>query len=260
MDETKYGYWLPVDASAHGWQIDRLISTLHVFMALLFVGWGGYFVYCLFRYRARPGHSATHALPKARFTTWVEGGVITFELFLLAALSMPVWSAWKNDRPDESQALHVRVVAEQYAWNFHYPGGDGKFGKGSFANMSGDNPLGLLGTDAEGRDDLTTINQLHLPVGRPVILDIMSKDVIHGFNVPALRIKQDAIPGQSVPIWFTATKPGMYEIACAQLCGLGHYRMRGFVTVETPEEFAAWVRENTPAAPPPPPEPGQERK
>jgi cytochrome c oxidase subunit 2 len=84
-----------------------------------------------------------------------------------------------------------------------------------------------------------------------VILDIMSKDVIHGFNVPALRIKQDAIPGQSVSIWFTAVKPGIFEIACAQLCGLGHYRMRGVVTVESPEEFDAWVRENSPAAPEP---------
>jgi cytochrome c oxidase subunit 2 len=83
-----------------------------------------------------------------------------------------------------------------------------------------------------------------------VILDIMSKDVIHGFNVPALRLKQDAIPGQSVSIWFTATRPGVYEIACAQLCGLAHYKMRGVVTVESPEAFAAWVRDNTPAPEP----------
>ena len=253
MDESKYGYWLPPDASAHGWQIDRLIGVLHVFMALLFFGWAGYLVYCLIKYRARPGHQATHALPQARFTTWAEGGVVAFELFLLAALSTPAWLAWKNARPDDAQALRVRVVAQQYAWNFHYPGMDGKFGKAAFANMSGDNPLGLLGTDAEGQDDLTTINQLHLPLGRPVILDIMSKDVIHGFNVPALRLKQDAIPGQSVSIWFTAVKPGVYEIACAQLCGLGHYKMRGVVTVESPEAFDAWVRENSPAASAPEP-------
>lgn len=252
MDETKYGHWLPPDASAHGAQIDHLIQVTHWFMAVLFIGWGLYFVYCLIAFRARPGVKARYDLPKASFTKYLEAGVVVFELFLLVGLSTPSWFAYKNDRPDESKALHVRMVAEQFAWNFHYPGKDGKFSKASFANMSSDNPLGLAADDPDGKDDIVSVNQLHLPLGQPVILDIMAKDVIHSFNIPVLRVKQDAIPGQSVPIWFTGTKPGHWEIACAQLCGLGHYRMKGDVFVDPPDEYAKWLAENTPAPPPPP--------
>jgi cytochrome c oxidase subunit 2 len=252
MDETKYGFWLPPDVSAHGGQIDHLINVVHWFMAALFVGWGVYFLYCLFAFRARPGHAARYDLPKASFTKYLEAGVVVFELFLLFALSTPAWFAYKNERPDEKQALHVRLVAEQFAWNFHYPGKDGKFSKASFSNMSADNPLGLVPDDPDGRDDIVSVNQLHLPLGKPVVVDIMSKDVIHSFNIPVLRVKQDAVPGQMVPIWFTGTKAGHWEIACAQLCGLAHYRMKGDVFIDNPEDFAKWEQENAPAPPPPP--------
>ena len=252
MDESKYGYWFPVDVSVHGGQIDRLINVVHWFMLVLFVGWGIFFIYCLFKYRARPGHKAEHGLPTAAFTKYLEAGVVVVEFFLLTVLSTPVWFAYKNARPDEATALHVRMVAEQFAWNFHYPGVNGKFSKTSYVDMSSENPLGLKADDPDGKDDITTVNQFHIPVGKPVIVDIMSKDVIHSFNIPVLRVKQDAIPGQNTPIWFTGTQAGHWEIACAQLCGLGHYRMRGDVFIDTPDDYAKWVQENTPAPPPPP--------
>jgi cytochrome c oxidase subunit II len=239
---------LAPDASAHGWQIDRLLLYVHAFMAAVFLGWLGYYIYCLIRFRARPGHAASRAEPRARATFWIEGAVVLIELLLLAGLSMPAWTAWKEARPEEKTALHVRLVAQQYVWNFHYPGRDGRFGKASAEQLSDDNPLGLDRSDPAGKDDVTTLNELHVPVGRPVILEVMSMDVIHGFNVPALRVKQDAIPGQSVPVWFTATKAGRYEIACAQLCGLGHYRMRGEVVAESAAEFEAWLASQSPEA------------
>ena len=251
MDEKVYGWWLPPDISVHGAKIDQLISVLHWFMLLLFIGWGAFFIYCLVRFRARPGHTAMYTPIKAIATKYIEGFVVVVEVFLLFGLSTPVWLAYKNNMPDASKALHVKVVAEQFAWNFHYPGKDGKFGKTSESLIGGDNPLGLDPEDAPGKDDLTTVNQLHVPVHKPVIMEVSSKDVIHSFNIPVLRVKQDTIPGQLIPIWFEATQTGHFELACAQLCGLGHYRMRADVLVDSPEDYAKWEADNAP----PPAEP-----
>ena len=251
MDEKVYGWWLPPDISVHGAKIDQLISVLHWFMLLLFVGWGIFFVWCLIRFRARPGHTALYTPVKAIATKYIEAFVVVVEVFLLFGLSTPVWLAYKNNVPDDAKALHVKVVAEQFAWNFHYPGKDGKFGKTDPSLIGGDNPLGLDPEDAAGKDDLTTVNQLHVPVHRPVIVEVSSKDVIHSFNIPVLRVKQDTIPGQVIPIWFEATQTGHFELACAQLCGLGHYRMRADVLVDSPEDYAKWEADNAP----PPAEP-----
>ncbi|TMA74289.1 MAG: cytochrome c oxidase subunit II [Deltaproteobacteria bacterium] len=252
MDEKIYGWWLPPDVSVHGAKIDQLMSVLHWFMALLFIGWGVFFVYCLIRFRARPGHVAMYTPVKGIATKYIEGFVVVVEILLLFGLSTPVWLAYKNNVPDAAKALHIRLVAEQFAWNFQYPGKDGKFGKSDPSLISGDNPLGVDPEDPSGKDDLVTVNQLHIPVNRPVIVAVSSKDVIHSFNIPVLRVKQDTIPGQQIPIWFEATQAGHFELACAQLCGLGHYRMRADVLIDTPEEFAKWAAEN---APPPQEEP-----
>jgi len=193
-----------------------------------------------------------YAPVKGIATKYIEGFVVVVEIFLLFGLSTPVWLAYKNNVPDAAKALHIRLVAEQFAWNFQYPGKDGKFGKSDPSLISGDNPLGVDPEDPSGKDDLVTVNQLHVPVNRPVIVDVSSKDVIHSFNIPVLRVKQDTVPGQQIPIWFEATQPGHFELACAQLCGLGHYRMRADVLIDTPEEFAKWAAEN---APPPQEEP-----
>ena len=252
MDEKIYGWWLPPDVSVHGAKIDQLMSVLHWFMLLLFVGWGIFFVYCLVRFRARPGRVAMYMPVKGIATKYIEAFVVVVEIFLLFGLSMPVWLAYKNNVPDAKKALHVRLVAEQFAWNFQYPGKDGKFGKNDSSLISGDNPLGVDPEDPAGKDDVVTVNNLHLPTNRPVIVDVSSKDVIHSFNIPVLRVKQDTIPGQQVSVWFEATQTGHFELACAQLCGLGHYRMRGDVLIDTPEDFAKWQAEN---APPPQEEP-----
>ena len=246
MDETKYGFWLPVDVSSHGAQIDNLMAVVHWFMLLLFVGWGIFFVYCLVKFRARPGHVATYVPPKAVFTKYIEAAVVVVEVFLLFGLSTPVWFKYKGRPASEKDAVVVQLVAEQFAWNFHYAGKDGKFGKVSEATMSGDNPLGLDPDDPAGKDDITTVNQFHVPVNKDVIVELSSKDVIHSFNIPVLRVKQDAIPGTRIPVWFRATQPGHFELACAQLCGLGHYRMRADVLIDNPEDYAKWEKENAP--------------
>jgi len=157
---------------------------------------------------------------------------------------MPVWAFYKNELPNRAEALEVRVTAEQFAWNFHYPGKDGVFGRTDpkFIDNFG-NAIGLDPNDPHGKDDVYTLNELHVPVNKPVILDISSKDVIHSFTVNVLRVKQDAIPGMRIPIHFVATHAGQFDISCAQLCGLGHYRMRGMISVDSPQDYEKWMAE-----------------
>ncbi|MBI4719498.1 MAG: hypothetical protein HY763_17010 [Planctomycetes bacterium] len=238
--------WLPPDISQHGHNIDGLIYFLHGFMGVLFVGWGVFFVYCLFRFRQRAGQRADYNLVKAKPSKYAEIAVAIIEAVLLLGFSVPIWASVKNDLPTEAQnPLRVRVLAEQFAWNFHYPGKDGKFGRTApqFVNTAS-NPVGLDRSDANAKDDIVS-GEMHLPVDRPVICDISSKDVIHSFAVPVLRVKQDAIPGMRIPVWFQATKTGSYEIACAQLCGNNHYSMRAVMVVEPKDRFDHWLEEKS---------------
>jgi len=243
MAELKYGWGLPPDLSTHGAAIDNLIIIVHVFMVLLFVGWGIYLVYCLFRFRQRAGHTASYESARSKIPKYSEIGIVFFEAFLLVGLSFPVWSKLKTDFPEEKASTELRVIAQQFAWNIHYPGRDGTFGPTSIKLITDDNPIGVDRSDPAGRDDIISVNQLHFPVGKPVIIHLSSLDVIHSFAIPVLRIKQDIIPGLNIPIWFEATRTAKFDIACAQLCGVGHTRMRGFVTVDTEQQYQKWLKE-----------------
>jgi cytochrome c oxidase subunit 2 len=247
---------LPPLASAHGGQIDGLIGWTHLFMLVLFVGWGGFFVYALIRFRRSRHPVANYTGVKSHASSYLEVGVAVVEAVLLVGFAIPLWAARVDDMPPESESLVVQVTGEQFAWNVHYAGPDGQFGRTDIKLLDlQSNPLGLDRSDPAAKDDVTTLNQLYLPVNKPIIVRLRSKDVIHSFGVPELRVKQDAIPGLTIPIWFvpTVTTAEMrartgkaefqYEIACAQLCGLGHARMRGFVTVQTAEEFQTWLDE-----------------
>ena len=247
-----YGWWLPFNASAHGAAVDQMIVILHVFMAVLFVGWLAYLLLALFKFRARPGHQAAYKTHHFKAPNYIEVGIAIFEAVLLVGFSFPVFHYYRNELPPKSQALEVHIVAEQFAWNIHYPGPDGVFGKTNPALINPSNPLGLDRSDPGAKDDITMINQLHIPVGKPVLVHLRTKDVIHSFFLPVMRVKQDAIPGQTIPVWFEAAKTGKFEIACAQLCGLGHYRMRGFFFIDSKEDFAKWMAQHgKPPAPAP---------
>lgn len=238
-----FDYGLPVDVSTHGAQIDQLISTLHYFMATLFVGWGIYLVYCLVKFRERAGHEADVRPKNFAVPKYLEIGIVIFEACLLVFFSYPVWAKLKSDFPEKDQSLVVKITAEQYAWNIHYPGRDGKFGKTDIELIDGTNPVGLDREDPNGKDDIVSINQFNVPVGKPVIVELGAKDVIHGFFLPTARVKHDAIPGMVFPLWFETKETGNFEIACAQLCGVGHYRMRGYFNVMTQEEYDNWFAE-----------------
>ncbi len=306
---------LPIDVSAHGWGVDRLMLWVHVLMLVLFVGWLALFLYMIVRYRKGKHPTASYGGVTSHGSSYVEGTVAVLELVLLFGFSVPFWAEKVKASAGEPDALKVRVIAQQFVWNIHYPGPDRKFGRTDVSLVNEQsNPIGLdRKGDPNGKDDVVTINQLHVPVDKPVIVSLTTKDVIHSLALPLLRVKQDAIPGMEIPLHFTATmtteqireklartvtlppekplagyvavkeygkdKDGKVilkkgrsvsddtvkklvesgvteisvgpstptEIACAQLCGLGHYRMRGFMTIHTQEGFDKWMAEEVEA-------------
>jgi cytochrome c oxidase subunit II len=243
--------FMPENASAHGPRLDQLTAWVHWLMLILFIGWGAYFVYVLFRFRAGAHPKAVHAGAKGKTAKMIEIGVAGVEAVLLIAFAVPTWSKWITPPKDSDNPLRVRVVAEQFAWNIHYPGGDDIFGRTDVTLVDASNPLGIDLRDPNAKDDIITVNQLHLEVNRPVAIALSSKDVIHSFGLPQMRVKQDAIPGQEIPVYFTPVKTSgrkRWEINCAQLCGLGHYRMRGFYHVHEKAAFETWLQQNAPVA------------
>jgi cytochrome c oxidase subunit 2 len=251
MDRFLAQYMPPI-ASEHGADLDHINALVHWLMLILFVVWGAYFVFVLFRFRASRSPKANYGGAHSHASTWGEGAVLVAEIILLVAFSIPAWSRWTTKPAASKNPLELRIVAEQFAWNIQYPGADGVFGRTRSELVSATNPMGLDPDDPAGKDDIITLNQLHLQVDRPVIIHLTSKDVIHGLNLPVMRVKQDAIPGMEIPVQFTPNRtnfgPMGWEIACAQLCGLGHYRMRGQMTVHTKDDFVKWLKDNSPAA------------
>jgi len=234
--------FLPIDASASGGIIDNMIIYVHYLMIPLFVGWGLYFIYVLFRFSAKKNPKANYAGVNGIASKYVEVGIILAEIVLLFGFSIPLWSVLANTFPAEKDSTIVAIVGEQFAWNFHYPGPDGRFGTRFPERVDVQtNPLGLDRTnDIFAKDDVVA-KKLILPVDKPVIAHVTSKDVIHALGIPVMRVKQDAIPGMSIPVTFTPVKIGKYLIACSQLCGVGHSSMRGFVDIISLEEFDAWL-------------------
>ncbi len=259
LELLKY-FGLPsVSASTQGPAIDNIISIVHWLMLILFIGWGVFFIYTLIRFRASNHPKADYHGVKSHFSSYLEGVVAVIEIALLFGFAFPIWASRVNDVPKGPEAVQIRVVGQQFAWNIHYPGPDGVFGNTSINLVDeAENPIGLDRKDEFGKDDVFTVNQLHIPVNTPINISLSSKDVLHSFGLPELRVKQDAIPGMVIPVWFEATmtteeflkttigsgREGKgFEIACAQLCGLGHYRMKGFLTIHDDEGYAAWHEE-----------------
>jgi cytochrome c oxidase subunit 2 len=231
---------MPVQASQHAAEIDQMTILVHWLMLVLFVGWGAFYIFVLFRFRKGANPRASYTGAKGKFAKSTEVIVAIVEIVLLVGYAIPAWATRVKAFPSESEALVVRIVGEQFAWNIHYPGPDGRFGRTDLSKVTADNPLGLDRTDPAAKDDITTINQLYLQVNRPVLVHLSSKDVIHSFGLIEMRVKQDAIPGMSMPVWFVPNRLGEYEISCSQLCGLGHVRMRGFITVQNEADFRKW--------------------
>jgi cytochrome c oxidase subunit 2 len=234
--------FLPPAASAHAGAIDGMLAHVHWMVIGLFVGWSIYFIYVLLRYRSGHHPKANREGTRGRLAMIVFAGVVVTEAALLIGSALPLWfERTVAPRPDGTPIV-IRVVGQQFAWNIHYSGPDGRFGETSLKLVDDINPVGLDRSSPFGKDDLVTTGDLHLPVNRPVIIELSSKDVIHSFGISAMRVKQDVIPGLGSSVWFTPTVTGQFEVACSQLCGAGHYRMRAVVTVESEDAYARFLR------------------
>ena len=298
---------MPLDASGHGAPIDAMMSWVHWLMLALFVFWAPFFLYTLYRFREKKQPKANYHGVTSKFSSYVEGAVVVAEAILLVGFAFPIWGSIKNDFPAaEENPTVIHVIAEQFAWNIIYPGPDGEFGRTTLTK-----PIQIDSSDPQGADDIIVADELHVVKGKPVIIDISSRDVIHSFGLPNMRVKQDAIPGLQIPVWFVPqmstsefreqmkktltidadqqrrrqyppyrwiamqdyttpdgtlsagqrfttrwldrlfeagitevlAAPDM-EISCAQLCGGGHYSMRGTLIVhDTQADFDAKLQE-----------------
>ena len=214
--------WLPENISTYGAEIDSLFYQLYYITLVAFILVAATMVVFMIKYRQREGHRAKYIHGHTGLEiTWTVLTAVTVISFAL--ISAPLWARIKIDVP--SHDIQVQVTGKQFNWEVLYPGPDGEFGT---------------------PDDLEIENMVHVPVNKVVKVLLTSKDVIHSFFVPALRLKQDSLPGRKISSWFEATKTGTYEIPCAELCGFGHSGMLGYLIVHTDEDYALWVQENWP--------------
>jgi cytochrome c oxidase subunit 2 len=210
---------LPEQASTYAGRIDGIFNLILWITGIVFFAVEITLLVFVFKYRARPGGKATYTHGSNRLEViWTI--IPALILVFLAVMSQDSWAYIRNHFP--ASGTVIDITAEQFAWNIRYPGPDGKL---------------------DTADDIVTLNQLHFPVDKPALINLHSKDVIHSFFLPEFRIKQDVVPGMTTRVWVQAKHTGHWEIACAELCGLGHYRMKGYLTVDTPEDFQKWLAE-----------------
>jgi cytochrome c oxidase subunit 2 len=238
---------MPVNDSGQGAGVDDLIIYVHVLMAALFVGWIGYFFYVLFRFNKKQNPKADYVGVTSHASTYVEGIVAIFEAVLLVGFAIPVWSRAVDKFPSEKESTVIKVIAQQFQWNGWYPGPHGVFCSQDQKFVSGDNPFGLNQKDPSYKENYFVAKDLVVPVNKPVIAYISSLDVIHCFACKPMRVTQDAIPGMVFPAHFLPKKTGIYQINCAQLCGNGHYNMRGTIKVVSQPEYDKWVADKSKA-------------
>jgi cytochrome c oxidase subunit 2 len=227
---------LPPSASTFAPQIDRMYYAILIITGAVFFLTEFLLLWFVFRYRHREGRKAEYI--HGNVAAEVIWTAVPFVIVIWIALaSRGVWASIKDPNNIPANAIEVRVAAKQFEWNVYYPGPDGTL----------DTP-----------DDFTTRNRLEVPVGRPINVFLTSEDVIHSFWLRELRVKQDAVPGMEIQVWFEATEAGEYPIGCAELCGTGHTRMRGTLIVHSEADYQRWLSERTAAAatavqPPAPP-------
>jgi cytochrome c oxidase subunit 2 len=231
------GWWFPKNISTHGGEIDQQFILTLIVVAIAFVAAEVGLGYALWRYGAAgEDRPAVYSHGNNRLeVTWT---LVTAVVFItLAILGQRVW-AKRYFQPAPANSFQIHVVPQQFQWNFHYPGPDGVFGRTNprFMSDAGGNFVGLDDADPRAKDDVQ-VTTLAVPVNRPVELIMHGKDVTHAIWIPQLRLKQDVVPGMNLRVYFTATETGKYEIACAELCGQFHYRMKAYLLVLPDDEF-----------------------
>ncbi len=238
-------------ASKHGHVGNHMMGLIHWFMAIIFVGWSIFLGVILYKFRWKKNPKASYEGITSHFSTHVEIGVVIVEIVILLGFALPLWAvrADAKSRPTGEDVVNVRAVGEQYRWTFHYAGPDKMVGITSHERYTSANPVGLVAEDPNAQDDFVSVNELVVPIDRPVIVQVTSKDVIHGLHIVPMFSQQDAIPGSEIPMWFVPDKEGEWDIVCAQLCGAGHAQMVSTVKVLSGEKFDEWFAGNNPLLP-----------
>jgi cytochrome c oxidase subunit 2 len=238
---------VPGLASEHGEMVDHMLGLIQWFMLLLFLGWSTFLVIVFTKFRQSKSPNADYVGVRGHASTHIEIGVVIVELILLLGFAFPLWSTQSEQYPMGPDAVKIRAVGEKFNWSFQYAGLDGNLGNQEirFVNTSTGNMIGRDLKDPNGKDDFVKSGEMTIPVGRPVIIDVTSKDVIHNLALVSMRIAQDATPGVRAHIWFRPTKIGEYDIICGQLCGVGHSGMKAKLTVVSEKDFDAFMKDNS---------------
>ncbi len=251
FDSINDALWMTEIASEHGAVSNHMLAVVHWFMGALALGWGAFLVYIIWRFRAKKNPTAKYHGVTSHFSTHLEVGVVIIEVVLLLGFAFPLWAMRVDDMPKEDpNVLRIRAVGQAFLWNFHYTGPDKMMGLVDPYEYA-TNAVGLVADDPNAHDDFISMGELVLPKDRPVIIQVTSKDVIHGLALIPMFIQQDAIPGREIPMWFTPNKVGEWDIVCAQLCGAGHAKMKATVKVVEQEEFDEWFAGQRPLLPKP---------
>ena len=231
-------WWTPI-ASNWGYIDDTIIITFWV-TGVVFVGIVLFMAYCVIRYHHRKGRRAAYE-PENKKLEWWLTGLTTVGVAVMLTPGLFVWDQFVTV---PEGAAEFEVVGRQWQWGFRFPGKDGVLGTSDTRNVSDENPFGLTPNDPNGQDDvLVDDSEVHLPLDRPIKVLLRSIDVLHDFYVPEFRAKMDMVPGMVTYFWFTPIRTGTFDILCFELCGVGHYLMRGNVVVEEESAFQAWLEE-----------------
>ena len=235
---TIFSPWWFMDIASNWGNIDVTVQITFWVCGVVFVAVGLFMAYSVWKFRHREGARADYEPENPRLELWLTV-VTAIGVVAMLAPGLIVWDEYVNV-PDDAQEFEV--LAKQWQWAFRFPGEDGKFGTVDVKNVSLNNPFGMNPNDPRGEDDvLVNTNTVHLPINQPYKALLRSNDVLHDFFVPEFRAKMDSVPGMITYFWFEPAREGKFEILCAELCGQGHYTMRGWVEVDTQEDFDAWL-------------------
>lgn len=236
-------------ASEHGGLVDHMLGFVHWFMVALAVGWSIYLGIAFYRFRQTKTAKADYHGVRGHATTHIEIGVVIVESILLLGFAFPLWSRQADQYPTSPDTIRMRALGEKFLWNFQYPGEDKMLSTWSLVNVNGaGNPTGIDHNDPNAADDFVNPGTMRLPVNRPVIVDVASKDVIHNLALVPMRAAQDATPGVKAHMWFMPTKTGSWDIICGQLCGPGHAQMKAILEVVEAKDFDDWAKEQSAAS------------
>ncbi|HSJ04531.1 MAG: hypothetical protein ACAI34_10095 [Verrucomicrobium sp.] len=243
---------IPALASEHGEMVDHMLELVHWFMLLLFIGWSAFLVVVFTKFRQKAHPKADHHGVRGHASTHIEIGVVIVEAILLLGFAFPMWAQQSDKYPSGNNVLKMRAVGEKFLWSFQYSGLDGTMGRTALKYINvGSNPPNTIGRDMKdpnAKDDFVKVGVMTLPVNRPVIVDVTSKDVIHNLALVPMRMAQDATPGVRSHAWFKPTKTGSWDIICGQLCGPGHSGMKATLEVIEQKEFDEFMKENSESA------------